>query len=143
MKNVKHFIIFISYSVYDIFLFLKLDCNRRDSSGSGLDCSWAPAAPVITVAPCPLWYDIVKDGKNPDDGRTPITFVASFLPLSHLGKTKTWVWPQSNGKEQTPVQTNFGSPFILKSGVFSLKNKLNASLYYQIKVCFESFGICL
>ena len=35
-------------------IFLKLDCIRRDGSGSGLDCSWAPAAPVITGAPCPL-----------------------------------------------------------------------------------------
>ena len=35
-------------------IFLKLDCIRRDSSGSGLDCSWAPAAPVLTVTPCPL-----------------------------------------------------------------------------------------
>lgn len=37
MKNVKHFIIFISCNIYGIFPFLKWNCIRRDSGGSDLD----------------------------------------------------------------------------------------------------------
>ena len=142
MKNVKHFIIFISYNIYGIFPFLKwtvLEGIAVVQTWTAMGSSsprghWDPVS-------SPIWFS--KGWKESQWQTNPIMFAAAFLPLRHTGKTKTLGWPQSTCKEQTPFQTNFGSPFILKSGVFSLKNKLNASLCYQIKVYFESFGICI
>lgn len=129
-------LLYLSHTMYMIFL--KLDCIRRDGSGSGLDCSWAPAAPVITGTPCPLWRDIVKDGRSAMTKQCPSHCCPLPSPEAfrenlnvRLASVKLW--------RANPIP----DPFILKRGVFSLKNKLNASLYYQIKVYFESFGICL